>query len=84
MKKIKWILKTKYWLVRKLIGNMPVIANIKISDHDFNSNIDRFSELPHMFFNNVVYDLNKLIERKVYTGNSGEVRRVGNSFTLVR
>ena len=48
------IRKIRYWLLRKLIGNMPFIANVEICDWDFYNALKKADELdiPHFMYNN--------------------------------
>jgi hypothetical protein len=78
------VLRARYWLIVKLIGRMPVAANLKISDYDFYNNFNEASakNQPHMFWDNRIYNLERRIKREVFTGNKGIVKRVGNTFVL--
>lgn len=77
------VLVIRYWLLHKLIGKMPVVANITISNYDYDNN---FVPLPHgakyMFFNNNVYLLENRIKETVYCDKEGRVERYGNTFVL--
>lgn len=82
---MNYILKLRYFIIRKLVGNMPVIANCTIYDdmYEYNFTIDGKGSKPHMCYNNKLTRIAKVInDAEVYTGNKSRVRRVGNSFSL--
>jgi len=88
-RRIKFSLKKKitfirYQLIIKLVGDMPIIANAKVSNYDFESNFSdiSFRGVPYMYFNNTIYRLENLIYEKVYAGRDCEVTRQGNMFVL--
>lgn len=76
----------RFWLITKLVGKMPIAANIRISDYDSEKNFRNklLDYRPHMFYNNVIYDLQSIIQQEVFTGNNGKVTRQGNVFVLNR
>jgi hypothetical protein len=78
------VLRVRYWLIRKLIGKMPVAANLRISDYDFDGNFagKSLKGKPFMFYDNKVYDMKKYLKQEVWTGNKGKVTRSGNTFVL--
>jgi hypothetical protein len=80
----KWFRGLRYWMIKFLVGNMPVMANLEISNWDFYQNLGnaKDNKLNHMFFGNKVYLLEKRIHEQVFTGNSGKVKRQGNMFVL--
>lgn len=63
---------------------MPIAANIRISNYDAEKNFNNklLNTREHMFFNNNVYDIQKLMQQEVYSGNNSKVIRQGNIFVL--
>lgn len=80
----KWWRGFRYWAIRLFVGNMPVMANLEISNWDFYKNLEQAKDnkINHMFFGNKVYLLEKRIHEQVFTGNKGKVKRQGNMFVL--
>lgn len=76
------LLSTRYWLITKLIGKMPVAANIKFSNYDFDDNFNSSYTKPSMCFNNNIYRLENKVKQMGLSGNGGVVRRHNNMFVL--
>lgn len=76
--------KVRFWLIRKMVKDMPIAANIDISNYDARTNFDNklLAKRPHMFFKNRVYSLENRIKQEVFAGNEGKVQRQGNVFVL--
>lgn len=85
-KDMEFVKNLRFWLARKLIGNMHVIANVKISDFDVEQNLKRWNDDSEqfMFYNNRVYRLEQHLMETVWSGNTGKVERRGNMFVLTR
>lgn len=78
-------LRLRYVVVKRLIGNMSVIANCTIYDdvYEYNFTVDGKGSVPHMCYNNKLKRISSVIgHTDVYTGNSSKVMRSGNSFSL--
>ena len=78
--------KVRFWLIRKIVKDMPIAANIDISNYDAHTNFDNklLEKRPHMFFKNKVYRMENRIKQEVFSGNEGEVQRHGNVFVLTK
>lgn len=78
--------KVRCWLIRKLIGKMPVVANTRVSDYDADNNLKTWNKEKnyYMFYNNKIYKLDQYLKETVWSGNKGEVQRHGNMFVLTR
>lgn len=81
---MKWLKTLRYWLIRVLVGDMSIMANISISNWDFYENIEKCKQTgkSYMVYSNNVYILERRIHERVFTGNSGKVSRKGNMFVL--
>jgi len=80
-------LKLRYWLIRKLVGEMPIIANCKVYDEDFDDNFAKryLDNEPFMFYRNDVRKLSWVINdaiRRSQTSDPAVTRYHNNKYVL--
>ncbi len=81
------ILKLKYWFIRKLIGDMPVIANCEVFDEDFEVNFSplHLKDEPFMFYSNYSKKLDWVINKAILTSRTSDpavIRTYNDKYVL--